>query len=334
MTKRFKWLTFAISLGVVVSMALIGLSTGVNAAAPSKSRVATTHATKKATAKANAKASAASKCKTRVKAKGTVKWSDWQFPDTFSPYTGGNLAVTALNTNFTTDGLLGYNNKVKLFADMLARIPTLKNGDIQNGGKTITLHLRSGMKWSNGKPITSKDVKFSWQVNMDKLTGPYCAGTCDAIASIATPNATTDVLHMKTVYSAAIPYALEFPVMPAVYPGAWNNNAHAAAQKQEDPTFNYESSSYITNGPYQVGEYVKDDRIVYHPMKYYTILSCGGAIQTVIFAFYSDKNAMIAGAASRATDMTQDYTVADLTQLNAHKSAYKLYSDPGFFFEH
>jgi ABC-type transport system substrate-binding protein len=122
--------------------------------------------------------------------------------------------------------------------------------------------------------------------------------------------------------------------MPANYPGAWSNNPHAAAQKQEDPTFNYENSSYITSGPYQVSEFVKDDRIVYTPMKYYSILSCGGAIKTVIFAFYSDKNAMIAAAASRQTDMTQDYTVADLQQLQSHGGAYKVYSDPGFFFEH
>jgi ABC-type transport system substrate-binding protein len=101
-----------------------------------------------------------------------------------------------------------------------------------------------------------------------------------------------------------------------------------------DASYNFENDTYPTSGPYQVAEFVKDDRVVFKPMKYYNILSCGAKVKTIIFAFYSDKNAMIAAAASKQTDLTQNYTVADLTQLNAHKSAYKVYADPGFFFEH
>jgi ABC-type transport system substrate-binding protein len=190
------------------------------------------------------------------------------------------------------------------------------------------------MQWSNGTAITSKDVKFGWEIDSDKVTGPACAGSCDAIGRIDTPDNYTDVLHMKKIYSAAIPYAVEFAPWPTSWPGAWNNNVHQAALKLEDPTFNFESSSYPTSGPYQVSEFVKDDRIVYTPMKHYSILSCGAGLQNVIFAFYSDKNGMIAAAASHATDMTQDYTVADLTLLNSHKGSFKVYSDPGFFFEH
>ncbi len=327
MTKRFKWLGVMSGFAVIVSLLLTGLATSVNAAAPSKSNTSASKASAKT-------AATATRCKTRVKPKGTIKWSDWEFPDTFSSYTGGNLAVTALNTNFIFDSLLLYNNKVKLTADMLARIPSLKNGDVKDGGKLITLHLKQGMKWSNGATITSADVKFGWQIDSDKVTGPACAGSCDAIARIDTPDQYTDVLHMKKVYSAAIPYAVEFAPWPTKWAGAWNNNAHQAATKLEDPAFNFEDASYPTSGPYQVSQFVKDDRIVFTPMKYYDILSCGAAIKQVIFAFYSDKNAMIAAAASKQTDMTQDYTVADLTQLNAHKSAYKVYSDPGFFFEH
>jgi peptide/nickel transport system substrate-binding protein len=326
MTKRFTWLGFVSSLAIILSMALVGLTTGAKAAAPNHS-----HVTAK---KASAKTHVTARCKTRVKAKGLIKWSDWQFPDTFNIFTGGNLAISALNTNFIFDGLLLYNDKVKLQADMLARIPSLKNGDVTNGGRTITLHLKQGMQWSNGQAITSKDVKLSWQVSSDKLTGPACAGGCDAIGRIDTPNNYTDVLHMKRIYSAAIPYALEFALFPSKWPNAWTNNAHAAAVKLTDPAYNFENTSYPTSGPYQVSEFVKDDRVVFTPMKHYSILSCGGAIKQVIFAFYSDKNAMIAAAAQKATDMTQDYTAADITVLNSHKSAYKIYSNPGFFFEH
>jgi peptide/nickel transport system substrate-binding protein len=326
MIKRYKWLGFVSSLAVIPSVTLVNLTTGVKAAAPSRSHAAAP--------KASAKTSAvASRCKTRNTATGTIKWSDWQFPDTFSTYTGGNLAVSALNTNLIFDGLTLYDSTVKLIPDVLTTIPTVKNRGIQNGGKTIVLHVKKGIQWSNGAAITSKDINFAFKINSDPLTGPACSGTCDAIARIDTPDKYTAILHMKRVYAPTVPYALP-GIEPMKWAGAWNNNAHQAAQKLMDASYNFENSSYPTDGPYQVYEFVKDDRIVYKPMKYYSILSCGPKVKTIIFAFYSDKNAMIAAAASRQTDLTQDYTVADLSQLNAHKSAYTVHSDPGFFVEH
>jgi peptide/nickel transport system substrate-binding protein len=104
----------------------------------------------------------------------------------------------------------------------------------------------------------------------------------------------------------------------------------------QDPSYNFESTGpeYPTNGPYQVKDFVKDDRIVLAPMKYYNDMNCGGAVKQLIFAFYSDKPGMIAAAASRQTDVTQDYTPADLPALKQHTDAFTLHADPGFIFEH
>jgi peptide/nickel transport system substrate-binding protein len=326
MTKRFKWLSFVSSLAVIMSVALVSLTTGAKAAAPSRSHASAP----KATAKSSA---VASRCKTRNIPKGTIKWSDWQFPDTFSLYNGGNLVVSFLNTNLLLEGLYLYDDKVKLVPDVLAQIPSVKNKGILNGGKTIVLHLKHGLRWSNNAEITSKDVNFGFKISSDPLTGPACAGTCDAIARIDTPDKYTAVLHMKRIYGAAIPYALPTP-QPVKWPGAWNNDPHVAAQKLMDAAYNFENDTYPTNGPYQVSEFVKDDRIVFKPMKYYDIMSCGAKVKSIIFAFYSDKNAMIAAAAQKAIDMTTNYTQADLTVLNSHKSAYKVYAPPGFVYEH
>ncbi len=47
---------------------------------------------------------------------------------------------------------------------MLATIvPTIENGGIRADGLTITYHLRKDVKWTDGVPVTSKDVKWSWQ---------------------------------------------------------------------------------------------------------------------------------------------------------------------------
>ncbi len=331
MTERSKWLNPAVSLGVMLSLMLAGLATKVNAASPR-------HTTQKTTThKSTAAGTFGSRCKKRDVSKGLVKYSDYQFPDSLNTAYQSNAAVSVLASNLLFDGLAGYNNKAQLFGDLLTRIPTTKNGDITNGGKTITLHLKPGTKWSDGRALTSADVNFGWKVSSDKLTGPACLQSCDYISRIDTPNKYTAILRMKSVYGAAIPYAL-----PPVWPLSWSQDggwpkgdAHAAALKlASDPTWNFENKSFPTNGPYQVTEFVKDDRIVFSPMKYYNVMNCGPFVKSVIFAFYSNQDAMIAAAASRQTDITQDYTPTNLPALNQHASAFKVQAPAGFVFEH
>ncbi|MCJ7656860.1 MAG: ABC transporter substrate-binding protein, partial [Candidatus Atribacteria bacterium] len=37
-----------------------------------------------------------------------------------------------------------------------------KEWEWADGGKTLTLHLREGLKWSDGYPFTTKDITFWW----------------------------------------------------------------------------------------------------------------------------------------------------------------------------
>jgi len=331
MTVRSKWLTLVISFGVMLSLMLAGLATKVNAASPR-------HTTQKTTThKSTAAGTFGSRCKKRDVSKGLVKYSDYQFPDSLNTAYQSNAAVATLASNLLFDGLTSYNNKAQLFGDLLTRIPSIKNGDITNGGKTITLHLKPGTKWSDGRELTSADLNFGWKVSSDKVTGPACLQSCDFISRIDTPNKYTAIMRMKSVYGAAIPYAL-----PPAWPLSWSQDGgwakgdvHAAALKLgSDPTWNFENKSFPTNGPYQVTEFVKDDRIVFSPMKYYNVMNCGPYVKSIIFAFYSNQDAMIAAAASRQTDITQDYTPTNLPALKQHASAFKVSAPAGFVFEH
>jgi len=44
---------------------------------------------------------------------------------------------------------------------VLAReVPTIQNGGLSKDGRTVTYHLRANVKWADGTPFTSADVKF------------------------------------------------------------------------------------------------------------------------------------------------------------------------------
>lgn len=42
--------------------------------------------------------------------------------------------------------------------------------DVSEDGKTYTFHLRDGIKWSNGEPVTAKDFVYGWQRLVDPAT--------------------------------------------------------------------------------------------------------------------------------------------------------------------
>lgn len=92
--------------------------------------------------------------------------------------------VVALNVN---DGLVTYDGNFK-------PVPQLAKSWTQTpDGRTITFALREGVKWHDGKPFTSADVKFS--VELTKRISPVAAATYAHLTSVDTPDDLTVTLN-------------------------------------------------------------------------------------------------------------------------------------------
>lgn len=262
---------------------------------------------------------------------GTIIFSDWGFPPTLNTYQSG-LSATVMTMNLVQEGLDLYNNHAQLQPDLLATLPTIKNHEILNGGKTIILKLKPHLYWSSGVEITNRDILFGWRMYMDPATGPACLGTCDHIRSITLKGNYEAILHLKDDYAPILGVGL-----PPAWPHSWaaaGSTPHAAATKlAQDTNFNFENPSYWTDGPYQVAQFVNNDRIVLTPMKYYHVHP-GPFVKKFIFAFYASKDAMIGAAGADQTNITTDYTPADLGTLLTHKNVFKTWVTPSFVEEH
>ncbi|MGB8908223.1 MAG: peptide ABC transporter substrate-binding protein [Candidatus Cybelea sp.] len=84
---------------------------------------------------------------------------------------------------------------------LAAQVPTQANGGISRDGLTITYRLRKGVKWTDGVPVTSQDVKWSWQAIMNPNNNVVSRHGYDDIAGITTPNPETVVVHLKQAFS-------------------------------------------------------------------------------------------------------------------------------------
>ncbi len=107
----------------------------------------------------------------------------------------------------------------RLLPRLAATVPSLANGGISRDGRTIVYHLRRNVRWQDGAPFTSADVKFSYDALMNPVNNVPNRYGYDQIASVATPDRFTVVFTMKRPYAPAITSlfsdAAPNPILPA-----------------------------------------------------------------------------------------------------------------------
>ncbi|MEI7924763.1 MAG: peptide ABC transporter substrate-binding protein, partial [Chloroflexota bacterium] len=70
-------------------------------------------------------------------------------------------------------GPLKFDANLKLVPDMAVEVPTRDNKGVSEDGLIYTIRLKPGLKWSDGTPITSKDLAYALRRGAD----PRTAGT-------------------------------------------------------------------------------------------------------------------------------------------------------------
>ena len=122
-----------------------------------------------------------------------------------------------------------------------------------NGNKTLTLNLRQGVKWTDGKPLTAADVVYSLTAGkQDKTLDMIGYLSPDSnVASISAAGAYKVVLKLKTVDSQFIPAVLnaQFVVPQHI----WSKVADPATFTNPDP---------VGSGPFaKVGRFSTQDYV-------------------------------------------------------------------------
>ncbi|HEY9348754.1 MAG TPA: peptide ABC transporter substrate-binding protein, partial [Inquilinus sp.] len=135
--------------------------------------------------------------------------------DTLNVYSTGYLGDVQAAV---VEGLLAPNGKAEYVPVLATEVPTLQNGGIvlTDGGKkmTVTYKLRPNVKWHDGQPFTSADVKFTWEaVKNEKFIAESKDGTED-IESIDTPDELTAICRYNTVAPDFASTLFTFGILP------------------------------------------------------------------------------------------------------------------------
>lgn len=139
---------------------------------------------------------------------------------------------------------------------LASEVPTFENGGISKNGLTIIYHLRRNAKWSDGVPVTSKDVKWSWQAIMNPNNDLVSRHGYDEIRSIDTPDPWTVVVRLKEKFSPFVNTFFAESDQP--YPVA---PAHVLKYYPNINQIEFNSEPRVSDGPFRFGEWEHGDHI-------------------------------------------------------------------------
>jgi peptide/nickel transport system substrate-binding protein len=154
------------------------------------------------------------------------------------------------HTNVVTESM--YNGLVHPDAEGDLHPELARSWEISPDGLTYTFQLRKGVRWHDGQPFTSADVKFSYE----EIVGKYhhrARATYERIKSIDTPDPHTVIIHLKSPYAPflATLTVSDGCIMPKhIYAGTdILKNPH----NQENP---------IGTGPFKLLEYQRGSHVI------------------------------------------------------------------------
>src|SRR6266508_5221425 len=138
--------------------------------------------------------------------------------------------------------LMRLDENLAVQPDLAESMPT-----VSPDGKTVTIKIRSGVKFHNGDALTSADVKYTFDRIIDAKNAAVARSFFGDVDTITAPDATTVVFNLKTPNAALIAY-MAHPNTGIVSKKI--GEANADLSKKE---------TAIGSGPFKLAEWVPDN---------------------------------------------------------------------------
>lgn len=179
-------------------------------------------------------------------------------------------------------------------ADFKPKPSLAESWDTSSDGLTWTYHIRHGAKWSDGQPLTAKDVAYTFNRVM---TGEFeQTNYGNYVANIETVTATDDyTVVMKTKQPSPSMLALAVYILPQ---HVWEKVDGKAVQAYANDT------DVVGSGPFLLAERRTGEYIKFKANKQYW----GGApkVEEVVFRVFANKDAMSQALLKGEIDFADD----------------------------
>jgi peptide/nickel transport system substrate-binding protein len=149
-------------------------------------------------------------------------------------------------------GLSEFDNQGNVYAELAEKVPDPADGDVSEDLLTVTWKLREGVTWSDGSPLTSDDLRYTWEVCSDPASGcAKNAGFVD-VESVETPDDRTIVLHYRQPF---FDYKVQFRE------GVLPRTCADCGAPGEIASWKYSETVNPNLGPFSITEWVHGEKI-------------------------------------------------------------------------
>ena len=180
---------------------------------------------------------------------GTLRWALTPEPPTLVTAFNSSQMVQQISAKMM-DGLVAYDRKL----DPMPALAT--SWTVSDDGRSVTFKLRDGVKWHDGTPFTSADVKYTFEEILKKHH-PRGRATFANLESVETPDKLTAVFKLSkpSAYMMAALSASESPVLPK------------HLYEKGDPTTSPQLAAPVGTGPFKFAEWQRGKfiRLVKNP---------------------------------------------------------------------
>jgi ABC-type transport system substrate-binding protein len=235
------------------------------------------------------------------KSGGTLRIIGAQGPSVLSYYP--NMVVTDENQVFPAverlvDGYMDASGKAQ-YHGVLA-----ESYNIDPVAKTMTFHLRKGVKFSDGSDMTADVV--TWNMNLFKDKGRLQQS--DNVVSIVATDPNTVVLTFKTYNNEA---DFNWGWVPIFSKVAWDKAASTDADR-----IKWATDHVVGTGPFMLSEFVRDDHVTWVKNPNYW-QSGKPYVDKVIFTYIPDSVSAAAVMEKGDADLWNGGTINDYLPLMA-----------------
>lgn len=150
-------------------------------------------------------------------------------------------------------GLTTYDRRGAVVADAAATVPAPANGGISRDGKRFVFHLRHDVKWSDGYPLTARDIVFTYRAYMSPSSTTPSQNAGSGIAKVWAPDSYTVVAELTRPQAAFVTNFFGGDA-GAILP------AHLLAA---DPNLNHGAfnGAPTGSGPYRFTKWIRGERL-------------------------------------------------------------------------
>jgi peptide/nickel transport system substrate-binding protein len=188
-------------------------------------------------------------------------------------------------------------------------LPSVKKGtwkiDTQKKTMVTVYKLRPGIKWHDGKPYTSKDFEFGWQIARHPEFPMPDRLVPELIAKIETPDDRTIVIHWNDLYNEA--YAIQYTHVRA-FPRHLLQDAFAAGDMKAFANLPFWNKNFIGAGPYRVLEWDAGTRMELEAFRDFPLGR--PKIERITYKTVEDSNTNLAAVLAGEVDLCMRSTIS------------------------